>query len=253
MSLYFIKNCFTIENIIKRGLFFYCNFSSMHKKEVFTTADGSPTFYMKELDEYYHSRHGAVQESNYVFIEKGLAHWKSLHPSKSSCAVFEMGMGTGLNVLLTEQATLPLDLSVQMTTIEAFPIQPNLLLEGDFASFLSQKEFDCFQQIHQTQWAEMISLNDRFQLKKVEVKLEDYSFDKDYDVLFYDAFGARTQPELWEDHVFLPLVKHLRPGGVFVTYSAKGSLRRALEKFGLKVERLPGPPGKREMIRAIRT
>lgn len=252
MPLHFIKNCFTIENIIKRGLFFYCNFSSMHKKELFTTADGSPTFYMKELDEYYHSRHGALQESNYVFIEKGLTHWKSLHPTKSSCAVFEMGMGTGLNVLLTQKAISNLDLSCEMTTIEAFPIASELLLEGGFPSFLSEKEFNCFQQIHQTPWGKSISLNDRFQLKKVEIKLEDYGFEKNYDVLFYDAFGARTQPELWEDQVFAPLVEHLRPGGVFVTYSAKGSLRRALEKFGLKVERLPGPPGKREMIRAIR-
>lgn len=224
----------------------------MHKKELFKTADGSPTFYMEALDEYYHSRHGAVQESNYVFIQKGLAHWKSLHPSKVNCSVFEMGMGTGLNVLLTLKAVTALNLSIEMTTIEAFPLESDLLLNEGFSSFLSKKEFEYFKKIHQSKWGQRISLQDYFQFTKVKTKLEEYTFDAHYDVIFYDAFGARTQPELWEDDVFSPLVSHLRPGGIFVTYSAKGSLRRALERFGMKVERLPGPPGKREMIRAIR-
>lgn len=224
----------------------------MYKKELFTTADGSPTFYMKEFDEYYHSRHGAVQESNYVFIQKGLAHWKTMHPTQSNCSIFEMGMGTGLNVLLALQAAEKLGLKLEMTTIEAFPLAPDLILKGGFSDFLSAEAFNNFQKIHQSEWGRRDALNENFQLLKVAKKLEDYSFETTYDVLFYDAFGARTQPELWKDKVFTPLVKCIRPGGVFVTYSAKGSVRRALEKLGMHVERLPGPPGKREMIRAIR-
>ena len=225
----------------------------MQEKEIYTTADGSPTFYMRALDEFYHSRHGAVQESNYVFIEKGLAHWRSLNPTAPSCSIFEMGMGTGLNVLLALKASLSQNISTVMTTIEAFPLSADLVLKEDFSAFFSPEELPLFKTIHESEWEEMIPIQEDFQLKKVNTKLEDFSFDSSYDVIFYDAFGARTQPELWEDEVFFRLAEQLRPGGVFVTYSAKGSMRRALEKMGLAVERLAGPPGKREMIRAIRT
>ena len=201
------------------------------QKKKFITADGSPTLYMKKLNEYYHSKHGALQEANHVYINNGFDYWHSMHQELKSCTVFEMGFGTGLNTVLTIQAAKEKGLNLNYDSIEAYP-----LTDAELASLNSNEK-----------------INDHTQFKKIKTSLQAFVPDRMYDVIYYDAFGARAQPEMWEDNCFTSLVQNMNLGGVFVTYSAKGSVRRALQKLGLKVALIQGPPGKREMIRGVRS
>ena len=222
------------------------------KKKQFLTADGSPTLYMKEFDEYYHSKHGAVQEAEHVYLKMGLEHWANLHPDIKKCQVFEMGFGTGLNALLTAQKATQLQLHIDYHTIEAYPLTALELKEVNYNDYLAAKAKGVFDQIIKAPWEVLHPITAHFSLKKINHFLENYIPEETIDVLYYDAFGARSQPEIWEDHCFKPLVEKLNPGGVFVTYAAKGSVRRALQNLGLEVALVPGPPGKREMIQAYR-
>ena len=222
------------------------------KKKQFQTADGSPTLYMEQFDEYYHSKHGAVQEAIHVYLKMGLEHWVNLHPSIKKCHVFEMGFGTGLNALLTAQKAAQLQLDVDYYSIEAYPLTALELKEVNYNDYLEAKAKGTFDQMIKAPWEVLHPITDYFSLKKINCFLENYILEETIDVLYYDAFGARSQPEIWEDHCFKPLVEKLNPGGVFVTYSAKGSVRRALQNLGLEVSLVPGPPGKREMIQAYR-
>ena len=222
------------------------------KKSQFQTADGSPTLYMEKFDEYYHSKHGAVQEAEHVYLKMGLEHWINLHPNIKKCHVFEMGFGTGLNALLTEQKATQLQLDIDYYSIEAYPLTPIELNEVNYNDYLGAKAKGVFDCIIKAPWEILYPVTTHFSLKKMNCRLENYIPEVTIDVLYYDAFGARTQPEIWEDHCFKPLVEKLNPGGVFVTYAAKGSVRRALQNLGLEVALVPGPPGKREMIQAYR-
>ena len=222
------------------------------KKKQFTTADGSPTLYMEHFDEYYHSKHGAVQEAEHVYLKMGLDFWKEQHPDEKKCHVFEMGFGTGLNALLTAQKAEQLQLELSYYTIEAYPLTPSELKEVNYSDYLVANAKDTFHQIIDAPWEKLHPISSLFSIKKMKTLLENYLPKETIDVLYYDAFGARSQPEIWEDHCFKPLVDKLSPGGVFVTYAAKGSVRRALQNLGLEVALVPGPPGKREMIQAYR-
>jgi tRNA U34 5-methylaminomethyl-2-thiouridine-forming methyltransferase MnmC len=182
----------------------------------------------------------------------GLDFWKNQYPNVKKCRVFEMGFGTGLNALLTAQKATQLQLEVNYHTIEAYPLTPLELKEVNYNDYLEATAKVLFDQIIEAPWETSHAVTAHFCLKKMKILLEDYLPEQPIDVLYYDAFGARSQPEIWEDHCFAPLVDKLSPGGVFVTYAAKGSVRRALQNLGLKVSLVQGPPGKREMIQAYR-
>lgn len=223
-------------------------------KKHFTTADGSPTLYIEALDEYYHSKHGAIQEAMHVYISMGINHWFKTHSHAQRCNLFEMGFGTGLNTLLSWQAQLENNFPLlSLQTIEAYPLAKEELNKLKWDTCLSLPQLEMLKQIHQAKWNKKISLSPHFMIEKIHKKLELFEPIESIDVIFYDAFGARAQPEMWERHCYEPLVQKMKPGAVFVTYAAKGSLRRDLQSMGLVVELLPGPPGKREMIRAHRT
>lgn len=222
------------------------------EKKFFLTSDGSPTLYMEAFNEYYHSKHGAVQEAKHVYIEMGFAYWQSFHPKSKKCTVFEMGLGTGLNAVLTAEKAVDDAFAVHYHAIEAYPLTAEELNETKFSAFYQGKMKELYSSLHDCPWEEDVQLSDFFILNKIHCLLENYIPKHDFDIVYYDAFGSRSQPEIWEDHCFSALVNAMNPGGVFVTYSAKGSVRRALEKLGLKVELIPGPPGKREMIRGVR-
>lgn len=222
------------------------------EKKYFLTADGSPTLYMEVFNEYYHSKHGAVQEAKHVYLKKGLAYWQSLHPQSTLCTIFEMGLGTGLNAVLTAEEALKQTLPIHYHSIEAYPLSSAELNEAKFSSFYQGKEKQLYTAIHDCPWGKDVEISTYFTLHKIHSLLQNYTPQQTFDVVYYDAFGARSQPEIWEDSCFDALVSAMNPGGVFVTYSAKGSVRRALEKRGLVVELVPGPPGKREMIRGVR-
>lgn len=209
---------------------------------------------MEEWDEYYHSMHGAYNEAVHVYVESGLAFWSAQGPSKNKpCSIFEMGFGTGLNALMTLEYAHIHNLDIVYNTIEAFPLQFREIQELDFDSFFKlENSKNYLRELHLSPWDKNIRLSPNFSFLKNKMLLENFKPIISYDLIYYDAFGFRVQPEMWSLEALRPIVHALAPHGVFVTYSAKGSVRRSLEALGLKVFRIEGPPGKREMLRAIR-
>jgi tRNA U34 5-methylaminomethyl-2-thiouridine-forming methyltransferase MnmC len=209
---------------------------------------------MEEWDEYYHSMHGAYNEAMHVYVESGLAFWSAQDSSKNKpCSIFEMGFGTGLNALMTLEYAHLHNLDIVYNTIEAFPLQFREIQELDFDSFFKlENSKNYLRELHLSPWDKNIRLSPNFSFLKNKILLENFKPIISYDLIYYDAFGFRVQPEMWSLEALRPIVHALAPHGVFVTYSAKGSVRRSLEALGLKVFRIEGPPGKREMLRAIR-
>ena len=209
---------------------------------------------MEEWDEYYHSMHGAYNEAMHVYVESGLAFWSAQDSSKNKpCSIFEMGFGTGLNTLMTLEYAHMHNLDIVYNTIEAFPLQFREIQELDFDSFFKlENSKNYLRELHLSPWDKNIRLSPNFSFLKNKILLENFKPIISYDLIYYDAFGFRVQPKMWSLEALRPIVHALAPHGVFVTYSAKGSVRRSLEALGLKVFRIEGPPGKREMLRAIR-
>ena len=209
---------------------------------------------MEEWDEYYHSMHGAYNEAMHVYVESGLAFWSAQDSSKNKpCSIFEMGFGTGLNALMTLEYAHLHNFDIVYNTIEAFPLQYREIQELDFDSFFKlENSKNYLRELHLSPWDQNIRLSPNFSFLKNKMLLENFKPIISYDLIYYDAFGFRVQPEMWSLEALRPIVHALAPHGVFVTYSAKGSVRRSLEALGLKVFRIEGPPGKREMLRAIR-
>lgn len=199
------------------------------------------------MDEHYHSVHGALQEALHVFIEMGL---RKVASERTSVNLLEIGFGTGLNALLTAiKTTVP----IQYFGLEAYPVPIEMALEMDYPALLSEADVgQIFKQIHAVSWEEYQTIVPQFELKKVAKKLEEVQFKEQFDLIYYDAFGPRAQPEMWDSNFFQKIFEATNPGGILVTYCAKGQVRRDLISAGFKVERLPGPPGKREMLRATK-
>ena len=222
-------------------------------RTVLITQDGSPTFQMKGAKETYHSRHGAITESQYVFITQGLDYWCKKNPN-TPCRIFEMGMGTGLNAYLTAiyvKKNAPLDILYH--TVEAYPLPVEEWVQLKLhQQFLSAEMPFSITEMYAASWGTEVALSPTFSIVKQEAVFQQFHTADLYDVLFYDAFGAHVQPELWAAEMMQKCFDLLRPGGVWVSYCAKGSVRRALLATGFEVVRLPGPPGKREMLRAIK-
>lgn len=202
--------------------------------KIITTSDGSHSLLNTELDETYHSRHGALQESLYVFIKNGL----DFYPG-NEVNVFEVGFGTGLNALLAAQS----DKKVNYTTIEAFPLTEEVYKE------LNYEPRELFFQLHQNQKLEIRN----FSFNKLTATLQSIELSPNqFDVIFFDAFAPSKQPEMWEFPMIKKVCDSLTPSGLFVTYCAKGQLKRDLKSLGMEVETLPGPPGKKEMVRGTK-
>jgi len=225
------------------------------KIKIIETGDGSHSVLNLAMNETYHSRHGALQESQHVFIREGLYHWKDTYPGIRELHVFEMGMGTGLNLILTLRDALKNpDISYHYTALEAYPLEASVAAQLNYLVVLDDKPLNSlFQKIHQLEWDEVHELLPNFTLEKLQTCLEDFnSEERTYDLVYYDAFAPNKQPELWTYAVMDQLQQLMKEGAIFVTYSAKGQLKRDLRSLGLKVESLAGPPGKAEMIRATK-
>jgi tRNA U34 5-methylaminomethyl-2-thiouridine-forming methyltransferase MnmC len=217
--------------------------------ELFTTNDGSDSLYNRYLDETYHSRHGAIQEAKVVFIEAGLKHLLN----RSTIRILEVGFGTGLNAWLSCLEVYQRQVLVDYTGIEAFPLESAMINALNYSSQIKHpKALEFWQSIHRVPWEKSVSIYPKFTLKKVRNRVQEFQDENGFDAVFFDAFAPRVQPEMWEFHVFEKLAQLMNSGGILVTYSAKGSVRRDLIALGYSVERLPGPPGKREMMRAIK-
>ncbi len=224
------------------------------KREIITTGDGSKTIQISEWDEQYHSKHGAIQEARHVFLGMGLQHYVSKMPTTQPIAILEMGFGTGLNALLTLFEAQALNTEIEYTGIEAYPVSEEEVAAMDYSSQLTQTNaLQYYNQMQSLSWGEQHPITTDYRLTKRQERFENITDIGLYDLVYFDAFGARVQPELWDEAIFEKMYIALRENGVLVTYAAKGSVRRAMQAVGFVVERLPGPPGKREMLRATKT
>ncbi|MDF0715919.1 tRNA (5-methylaminomethyl-2-thiouridine)(34)-methyltransferase MnmD [Muricauda sp. 334s03] len=216
------------------------------KRKIITTGDGSKTIQIEDWDEQYHSKHGAVQEAYHVFVEHGLRLFQN-----EEVKLLEIGFGTGLNALITLMEAPKQQLIVDYVGVEAFPVSMEEVGALDYCQQLEAKVHqDDFQKMHSSPWEETVTISPDFSLLKQQKDFNEINDQSFFNLIYFDAFGARVQPELWTEGIFLKMHQALQQNGVLVTYAAKGSVRRAMQAVGFTVERLPGPPGKREMLRA---
>ena len=220
----------------------------MQNLEVQHTEDGSATLFVPELDEHYHSVKGALTESQHIFIDMGLKHSPVTFPR-----ILEIGLGTGLNCVLTLLEAKESQRHIHYTGIERYPLNEEIIRKLNYPSIIGKECEEDYFAIHQAPWEEDVCLSPWFTLHKMEGDFTHYSFEQKYDIIYFDAFAPEKQPEMWEQSLFDNLYQVLNEGGILTTYCAKGVVRRMLQTAGFKVERLPGPPGgKREILRAIK-
>lgn len=218
------------------------------KRKIITTGDGSKTIQISDWDEQYHSKHGAIQEAYHVFIEMGL----SLFADRE-LSILEIGFGTGLNAFITFLEAEKRNLVVNYNGVEKFPVTVEEVQQLNYVSELKAENYeDVFSRMHDSPWERDNLISEKFRLTKRQLDFSAIKGEETFDLIYFDAFGARVQPELWTEDIFSRMYGVLKLGGVLVTYAAKGSVRRAMQAVGFEVERLPGPPGKREMLRAVR-
>jgi len=216
--------------------------------KVIKTADGSNTLYHEQYNEIYHSRHGAYQESMHVFIEAGLKHIETLFGVAETVNILEVGFGTGLNCILSY---IHKKNKLDYTGVDVLPIQWSVIKQLGYPQFLAiEKVATVYQQIIEAPWDKIFLLNNWFTLTKLHTSLFDLSFRKKFHLIYFDAFAPTTQAAMWQKAVFEKLYTTLIEGGCLVTYCAKGVVRRNMQQAGFEVEKIPGPPGKREMLRA---
>jgi tRNA U34 5-methylaminomethyl-2-thiouridine-forming methyltransferase MnmC len=223
----------------------------MDEVRIITTSDGSHSLLNTALNETYHSIHGAIQESRHVFIVHGLEEWLSKSRS-SEAKILEIGFGTGLNAFISALESSARNLKVYYESWEAFPLDDLVIHQLNYPGILGSKAL--FNDIHAAPWNQPTKVAQEFTLRKTKANLlNDSPGDSmKFDIIFFDAFAPARQPEMWSAEVLKKVVDALAPGGIWVTYCAKGQVKRDLRALGLNVETLPGPPGKKEMIRASR-
>ncbi len=219
--------------------------------QLVTTADGSKTIYNAEVGENYHSRHGALQESQHVFLNSGLRYYLAGRDA-AEVNILEIGFGTGLNFLLSADFCTGTHITLHYTGIEAYPLNMDMLGQTGYEAYISPSLWQSFLQhyepaLHQETW-----LNPATALHIAATPLLGFASAKRYDVIYFDAFASTHQPEMWNEKAITHTLQYLKPGGVFVTYAITGNLKRIVKSLGLKVEKAPGAPGKREMLRAVK-
>jgi tRNA U34 5-methylaminomethyl-2-thiouridine-forming methyltransferase MnmC len=219
--------------------------------EFVTTGDGSHTLHLPGLAEHYHSIHGAIAESLHIFIHAGLDQVRRSHDEIS---LLEIGFGTGLNALLTCIESKKKAIRVNYSSIELYPLKEDIYSKLNYPEMIDIHGADeIFRQLHSSSWNQNNPITERFSLHKIHSSLQDYIPDAgSFDLVYFDAFGPDVQPGMWSEEVFRKMALALKPGGVLVTYSSKGTVKRNLLAAGFSIEKLPGPIGKREILRATR-
>ena len=218
------------------------------KREIIITDDGSTTIRIPEWDENYHSTHGAIQEARHVFIKNGL----DLFHNQDSISILEIGFGTGLNAFITFLETLNKE-KVKYVGVEAYPISTEEVLQMNYVSELQALDFkSTFETLHNCSWEIENQMRTNFYLTKRKQFFQDIEDKNSYDLIYFDAFGFPLQPELWSEVIFEKMYEALFPNGVLVTYACRTPIRKAMLNAGFSVEKLPGAPGKREMLRATK-
>ena len=220
--------------------------------QILVTEDGSHTIFIPELNETYHSIHGAIQESTHVYIERGL-HYAVQRDQAQRIRIFELGFGTGLNALLSANYAESQGVLVEFESIEAFPLDDEMSMKLNYPERIPGAKSDhLFQKILESPWNHKYDITPNFMLTKHHVKIQDYSTSGIFDICFFDAFAPSKQAEIWEFPILEKMHSLLSKKGIFVTYCAKGQLKRDLKTLGFEVESLPGPPGKFQMVRATK-
>lgn len=220
----------------------------MLKREIIQTEDGSTTIHLEEWNESYHSKHGAIQEAKHVFIKNGL----SLFAGKT-ISILEIGFGTGLNAFITYLESQNLGQVIDYVGVEAYPVVPEEIESMNYVEELgAQNEWEIFKKMHESNWNEAFSLSNHFTITKRQQFFQEINDVEQFDLIYFDAFGYRVQPELWSTEIFKKMYDSLKTNGVLVTYAARGVVKRSMIEVGFRVEKLAGPPGKREMFRALK-
>ncbi len=221
------------------------------ERQIIQTSDGSTTIHLPQWDESYHSRHGAIQEARHVFIRNGF----TLVPS-DRISILEIGFGTGLNALITFLASVATGKSVDYTGVEAYPVSAHEVLQMNYVEALGTHACaGIFEQMHQSAWEVPMGIGSgatEFTLTKRKQFFHQIDDVDRFDLIYFDAFGFRVQPELWSHEIFGIMYRALRPGGILVTYAARSVIKRNMSAAGFTVDKCPGPPGKREMFRATK-
>ncbi len=218
---------------------------------IVTTADGSKTIYNEQVGEHYHSRHGALQESRHVFLNAGLRYFLE-GTNASGVSVLEVGLGTGLNFLITADYCTDKGINLKYTGIEAYPLSEEMISQTGYDEYVPAPLWQSFLKQYPASLGKTVEINSHTQLTTDNRQLTAFGTSQLFDVIYFDAFAAAHQPEMWNEEAISHTIKFLKPGGIFVTYAITGNLKRMLKALGLKVEKAPGAPGKREMLRAVK-
>jgi tRNA U34 5-methylaminomethyl-2-thiouridine-forming methyltransferase MnmC len=218
------------------------------EREIIKTLDGSTTIHLKEWDECYHSKHGAIQEAKHVFIKNGLSLFEDRPVN-----ILEIGFGTGLNAFITYLEAKQKDQIINYVGVEAYPVKAEEVLAMNYVAELEALEFEnIFTKMHKCDWNVKNEICGQFSLTKRKQFFDEIDDLEIFDLIYFDAFGYRVQPELWSTEIFQKMYNSLKPNGVLVTYAARGVVKRSMIEVGFTVEKLAGPPGKREMFRAFK-
>ncbi len=220
---------------------------------ILPTSDGSKTIFNAAIGESYHSKHGALQESKHVFVDGGLKHYHQLYPDKTTFSVLEIGFGTGLNFLLSNEFALEANIPLYYQGIEAYPLDVQLLQQTGYQYLLKIPDtWEDFLQNYTRYFEEEVQINPSTKLRISPVKVLDFKKAQSFDIIYFDAFAAIHQPEMWTREVLQHVCSFLKDKGIFVTYSVTGNLKRILSSLGFSIERPKGAAGKREMMRATK-
>lgn len=215
------------------------------KREIIITSDGSTSIHLPEWEESYHSKHGAIQEAQHVFIKNGLSLCKG-----QSVSVLEIGFGTGLNAFITFLESQKSNQNIDYVGVEGFPISAEEVLQMNYVNQLNANQFELeFKKMHQSDWEENVTISQHFRLTKRKQLFNEINCKNQFDIIYFDAFGYRVQPELWSVEIFTKMFEALKEGGILVTYACRGPIKNAMKEAGFQIEKLAGPPGKREMLR----
>jgi tRNA U34 5-methylaminomethyl-2-thiouridine-forming methyltransferase MnmC len=215
------------------------------------TEDGSLTIFNASVGEHYHSRHGALQESRHVFLGSGLEYFLKENEA-SKAQILEVGFGTGLNFLLTADYAQEHQVEIHYSGIEAYPLPAEMIAETKYDQYIAPHTWKSFIQNYTKSFNGPVEINGNCTVEISESTLMEFTSENKYDVLYFDAFAAIHQPEMWTDDALRHICSFLKPGGVFVTYAITGNLKRSMKALGFEIEKAPGAPGKREMLRAVK-
>lgn len=219
------------------------------ERKIIVTNDGSVTIHLDEWNESYHSKHGAIQEAYHVFIKNGLDNFKD----ESKVSILEIGFGTGLNSFITFLEHKKRNLNIEYVGVEAYPISTEEVDQLNYVDELKASEYkSVFSLMHESKWEDEIKMDSTFTLTKRKQLFQDIIDKEKYNLIYFDAFGFRVQPELWDESIFKKMYDALLSNGILVTYACRSSIKKAMLSVGFQVEKLPGAPGKREMLRAIK-